>query len=225
MKYCFITLYAMALICLSQVSMAQDRDTINFGTTGIVPEWVRSRLTEDQFVILKKISQRYKSIDYRIFKRRDLDSAGISYMLNQTYSDSLNREKALGTDLVFYPLNLSKDLTVLDRLDCYRVGSIVYSSIEGYDVHVVINAKICKESNIPEVIDWQVEVKSFSGIPVRMEKDEWDTKNVFFEYNSIQQRFDGYVSCRLYYEDPYGKEHREEVSENFTIDYDPDQLK
>lgn len=109
----------------------------------------------------------------------------------------------------------------IERVECVYNSYIVYSSIDGYDVHVMLDViNHIDEAGMPEVLKWDAKAKSFSNIPVRFEfktdlKPEYLSR---FKFKPESNRFEGYIVGTLYFTDPYGEEHKEFVSENFSIE-------
>lgn len=222
MKYC-ILLFVIFILCDDMY--AQDTDSDNYSSEP--PVWVQKRLNPDQYRMLVKLSEYYSAMDYSIFKRRDIDTVGlydkIRLWIKDTQKDTLHQV----TRCTFLLSGKSRAPYKVEKHEYIVADYLIYSSVEGYDAHVMLTLSYYIDNNgYPRVIECHAGSKSMSGVPVRFKSHTGGVPTPDrFDYDIDRQQFNGYISGVLFYIDPYGKEHREEVSENFTIDYDPDQLK
>lgn len=178
-----------------------------------IPGWVENRLNKGQLEQLRKLSEKVEEIDYAIFKRRDLDTTELYDKIRKA------TENVSGESVSFMKADRKIIPYKSETLTYIRKSYIVYSSIEGYDAHVVLTVTYGNTTGeVPYIEDWHVRAKSFSGIPVKfVESDAMAPYNSRLDYNSTTGEFDGYIVGALQYVDPYGKAYEDEVAENFQI--------
>ena len=186
-----------------------------------IPDWVRKRLNEGQYARLEELAKHFPGGgDYSIFKRRDIDTTGLYARLSRAIEDKPS-ELTPNSTLSILMHNKIKTPCKTERVECVCNSYIVYSSIDGYDVHVMLDIIYhIDEAGMPEVLKWDAKAKSFSNIPVLFEfktdlKPEYLSR---FMFKPESNCFEGYIVGTLYFTDPYGEEHKEFVSENFSIE-------
>lgn len=186
-----------------------------------IPDWVRKRLNAGQYAKLEEFVKNFPGGgDYNIFKRRDLDTTGLYARLSRAIENLPSGSRA-GATFSILPHNKIKFPYKTERVEYVRNSYIIYSNIDGYDAHVTLDVTcIVDETGIPEILKWEAMAKSFSNIPVWFEP-KTDLDPVYlsrFKFEPQSNSFEGYIVGTLYFTDPYGEEHKEFVSENFSIE-------
>lgn len=186
-----------------------------------IPDWVRKRLNEGQYAKLEEFVKNFPGGgDYNIFKRRDLDTTGLYARLSRAIENApLGRRSNMTFSIL--PHNKIKSPYTTLRGEYVRNSYIIYSNIDGYDAHVILDVTCAvDETGEPEILKWETGAKSFSNIPVRFElKTDLDPIYLSrFKFNPKSNCFEGYIVGTLYFTDVYGEEHKELVSENFSIE-------
>lgn len=186
----------------------------------IIPEWVKRKVTKEQYEVWQKLAQCFPQLDFSILKWRNLDSCYV----NKLYKDLA---KAVETD--DFKENKSNRFTIA-RADepTYKSYSevvtfsrvrqkavVVYSSLDGYDAHVrlVFTYRKNPETKNVEVLKFEYQPFSISGLEVNFAPSPF-CKLI---YISSSDKFKGFLGGRLYFRDGMGNSFYDDVSLNFYV--------
>ena len=216
------------LFCFVAAIHAQKENTVTYPSyeeCGVIPEWVKEVTTPEEYKIWETLSQYYK-IDYSELKKRNWtdEERKEEYARLRAMCESLKQydtKKWSGSRFVFpYGVLATSEAYSTTPLRCMESRYIIYSSLDGYDAHVVLDVvyTINPQTKQPRIIHHEIKAVSFSGLEVRVEEhipgnDELSQFGAKIE--AIGDGFRGYYPGTLYFTDPTNGKHSEPLNINF----------
>lgn len=198
------------------------------------PVWLKNKVTEAQYDSLAQLSK-YYAVNYDYFKRRNLTKDAIRLYVKRTeVLLSEKRIKELSAhpndtcyfDKYGYPVPV-KPFTQTAEADGSKTARyIVYSEIDGYDAHIVLDIKLhTGENGNVEFTDVKLQPYSLSGLKVEFigkmiympsERDRWWIVEQD-KFDKEGRTPDFWVDGLLKVEDAMGYVHTELVDKKFFL--------
>lgn len=198
------------------------------------PAWIKNKVTDAQYDSLAMLSK-YYWVNYDYFKQRDLTKerisiyvSGIKRLLSE---ENLKQIKQLPKDAPnyydYYPGSvLLKPFMVLPNADgSKQMKYIVYSEIDGYDAHVMVEARVNKNTN-GNIVFSKLKLVPYSVSGLKVEIDNMDFKSEsrpsyhivydgVYDTRSLMSEFK--ICGLLKFEDAMGYHHTELVQQSFYL--------
>lgn len=194
------------------------------------PLWLQNKVTPAQFDTLVVLN-RLCNVDYSAFKGYGLPASIVSLYMNSAkrwiqnvMKDSVNVTPNVGWGL--YETQILKPLKDNTVKGVRKVEYVIYSSVDGYDVHMLLMAemKLNKRSGNYESVTFQIAPYTLARIPITIGKTELlegESQKVSQivipkDSRSATYSLNGYV----FFIDPLGDKHRENINSFFKLKLD-----
>lgn len=224
------------LLCLITSMTANAQTSSNYGNVAKgekPPTWLKNKVSEAQYDSIAELAK-YYGMNYTCFKCRNLTPKDIRSYMNSVKSKLENKEglKDAAAKGITYggpteppvkikPMCLSKsdDGALIDG------KFVIYSEIDGFDAHVVINAKFGRMLATEKYYSdkFSVEGFSLSSLPVSIRLSQLRQTFNNQKVDKLELSKDGTsplytIFGTLEYEDAMGNKHFEPFIRQFSLD-------
>lgn len=197
------------------------------------PAWIKNKVTPAQYDSLARVSK-YYWVNYDYFKRRDLTKDDIRDYVRHAGTmlseKRLQRLKKAPTDTCYYDVYhgaeyLKPFMTTTTANGDKELKFIVYSEVDGYDAHVMVEVRVQHGKNGSPVFSGiQAVPYSISGLKVELEDmdihttpraSSFVTSNGVYDTSTVMPEFG--ICGLLKFEDAKGYRHTELVNKRFCL--------
>lgn len=192
------------------------------------PAWLKNKVSEAQYDSLAALNK-LCMVDYSAFKGVNISATDIADIMTKVKS-MLNNKNTLSTsdgEIAYFGLSsVSKTLKpwqkVIKEEDKTKAQYIAYSSIDGYDAHILITYQYTNDKTTGQSrSNVGVFAYSLSGNTVKLENSGLDflgnksAKEIVFDANGLSNPVA--LHGTLVFDDPLGYHHSENVNVTFCL--------
>lgn len=234
MKKLFVLIFAVTSMVVAKDAVAQNRAKLVNCTVSVKdpkcqmpPHWLLNKVTPAQYDTLVVLN-RLCTVDYSMLKGYNVTSADVAQVM-KTAREYIN--KALANTNGVTP-NVGWKVTSIKQLrpwcdkiekNVRKVEYMVYSSIDGYDVHLLLRTTLLRDRKTGgyRSVAYQLVPYSVQNIPVTV-----DAPSVCFKgkpVTNLEIGKDGKsasytINATVIFTDPLGEKHQELVSTTVTLE-------
>ena len=198
------------------------------------PAWLHNKVTPEQYDTLALLNM-IASVNYDLLKGYNTDKRDIDAVMAQVHKaiDRFTNDKDFNkrTDNFLS----SSGYTLTQKIISWQerpkstieARCLLYSSIDGYDAHVVLTATLHKDKKTGTYTSSQYKVESYSlgGAKVECQVKLYDhptnqeCQQVTFGKGKTASKL--LITGSITFTDPLGNKHREPINNNLTLELQP----
>ncbi len=191
------------------------------------PQWLLNKVTPAQYDTLA-ILNRLCNVDYSMLKGYDVtqnDIANVMKLACENIRKALGNNDGATPNIVFKSVTVKQVSAWSDKVDksTRKVDYLVYSSIDGYDVHLLLRTSLQRDRKTGgyRSVAYELVPYSVQGIPVTIERASVSKGGQPVERLEIGK--DGKsasyaINATINFVDPLGNKHQELVSNSVILE-------
>lgn len=194
------------------------------------PRWLLNKVTPAQYDTLVALN-RLCHVDYSMLKSYDVTPEMVSRIMGQAREElrkAIDKTDGTvsGTGWIVARIKTIKPWRETVEKGVRKVEYLVYSSVDGYDVHLLLRASLQRDrrTGVYRSVSYELVPYSIQGIPVKIERAEVSKVGSgavsCLEIGSDGKSTSYAISAALEYTDPLGNKHIELVSTSVHLQVD-----